>query len=305
MAGIGLMAGSSDVTPSIVVDRFIYVLPGLLGGVLIYLAVSKLRHMAALPASIVLEIVLFYCVLWATGTSVQEATENGWIRPMDQPPAWYQTWDYLRFDRVDWSALPNLIPSFLGMVFVVALSSSLDVAAIELELNRPLDYNHELKTIGLSNILSGGTGGYTGSYIFSQSIFSLRAGIRSRLAGFVLAACEIVVLILPIPILAYVPNFFFGSLLTMICIDLMFEWLWDVRNKLTRTEYVVCLATFGLIQVLNVEYGIVAGVGFYLTCEKLGFDVGSSKFDGMLDETDDVDEADIDDATQHTSYGAI
>jgi SulP family sulfate permease len=44
------------------------------------------------------------------------------------------------------------------MIFVVALSSSLDVAAIELELNSPLDYNHELKTVGISNIISGLTG---------------------------------------------------------------------------------------------------------------------------------------------------
>ena len=27
---------------------------------------------------------------------------------------------------------------------------------------RPLDYNHELQTVGLSNILSGVCGGYTG-----------------------------------------------------------------------------------------------------------------------------------------------
>jgi hypothetical protein len=41
------------------------------------------------------------------------------------------------------------------MVLVVAFSSSLDVAAIEMELGLPLDYNRELQTVGLSNLCSG------------------------------------------------------------------------------------------------------------------------------------------------------
>jgi hypothetical protein len=34
------------------------------------------------------------------------------------------------------------------------------------------------------NIILGSTGGYTGSYIFSHSIVSLRTGINSRLTDF-------------------------------------------------------------------------------------------------------------------------
>ena len=36
------------------------------------------------------------------------------------------------------------------------------------------------------------TGGYTGSYIFSNTIFSLRMGIRSRLMGYVIAILALV-----------------------------------------------------------------------------------------------------------------
>jgi MFS superfamily sulfate permease-like transporter len=201
--------------------------------------------------------------------SIQDATDEGWIRPSDPPPVWYHTWDYLRFNKVAWEALPSQTLTLISMIFVVALSSSLDVAAIELELQRPLNYNSELTMVGLSNVVSGLTGGYTGSYIFSQSIFCLRAGIRSRLAGFILAFVEMIVILLPFPILAYVPNFFFGSLLIMICVDLLHEWLWEVRYKLTTIEYSVCLATFVLIQLLGVEYGIFTGVGLYLVAAKL------------------------------------
>ena len=159
------------------------------------------------------------------------------------------------------------------MIFVVALSSSLDIAALDIEISKPLEYNHELRMIGLSNILSGLLGGYTGSYIFSQSIFSLRAGITSRLMGLIIATCEGITVIAPIPILSYVPNFVFGSLLIMICIDLMIEWLWDVRKKLSKAEYSVALSTFVFIQLTSVEYGIICGIMLHFILSKMGFKI--------------------------------
>ncbi len=131
--------------------------------------------------------------------------------------------------------------------------------------------------VGISNLVSGMTGGYTGSYIFSQTIFSLRAGIRSRVCGFVIALIASIAIVMPISILDIVPNFIFASLLIMICIDLMIEWLWDVRKKLSRIEYSVTLMTFVLIQALGVEYGILVGILMHLLLTKLCTSKGNGK----------------------------
>ncbi|KAL7546180.1 hypothetical protein ACHAWF_009520 [Thalassiosira exigua] len=257
--------------------------PGVAGGVVIYAAVRTMRHVAVLPTCVAGLLAGFYGVLWTTGTSVREATEGGWINQTPESPAWYHTWDFLRIEKVVWNVLPSQTLAVLAMICVVALSSSLDIAAIEIEMKRPLDYNHELKTVGISNIVSGLSGGYTGSYIFSQTIFSLRMGIRSRLMGFLLAFFLVVAVIMPINILAYIPNFFFGSLLMMICLDLMFEWLVDVREKVTPAEYVILVSTFALLQVLGVVFGIIAGFVLYIIVEKMGYDVGK---DAKLNEDD-------------------
>jgi len=278
-AGLALMA-SVDVTGLVEWYKFlderalVLVAPGVFGGVFIYFSVRKIRHMAVLPACIGLLLIVFYCVLWATGMSVEEAIENGWINQPVESVAWNHTWDYLRLNKVVWRVLPSQTLTLAAMISVVALSSSLDIAAIEMELERPLNYNHELKTVGISNIVSGLTGGYTGSYIFSQTIFSLRTGIRSRLMGYVIAFISVVVVFIPFNILSYIPNFFFGSLLIMICLDLMFEWLIEVKSKVTSAEYVVVLSTFALLQVLGVEFGILAGVFLYLIIQKMGYNVG-------------------------------
>lgn len=42
------------------------------------------------------------------------------------------------------------IPKLLGLFFVVAFGSSLDIAAIQAEMPTPLDFNSELKTVGAS-----------------------------------------------------------------------------------------------------------------------------------------------------------
>lgn len=262
---------SSQVSVASIIENFQYVVPGLLGGIMIYFLVRKIGHISVLPLCITLMLVGFYVILWITGTTVEDVTERGWIPRADPPPVWYHTWDYLRFENVAWEAFPSQTLTLFGMTFVVALSSSLDVAAIEAELSYPLDYNSELTMVGISNIISGTTGGYTGSYIFSQTIFYLRSGIRSRMAGFFVVLCEFALIVLPFNILSYVPNFFFGSLLMMLCVDLMYEYLWETRKKLCNSEYIMCIATFFFIQLLGVEFGILAGLLLQITCVKLGY----------------------------------
>jgi sulfate permease, SulP family len=56
-------------------------------------------------------------------------------------------WMLFDFSLVDWTALPRLVVQWLGLCFVVAFSSTLDVAAIEMELGSPLDYDRELTMV--------------------------------------------------------------------------------------------------------------------------------------------------------------
>jgi MFS superfamily sulfate permease-like transporter len=280
-AGLALMAGVQVDNllqwPKFVqsTDVFMHIVPGILGGLLIYVMINRIKSMFVLPVCILSLLAIFYAVLHVTGTSLEQARDASWVSSSDSPPSWIHTWDYLiRLDLVEWSVFPKLIFTLVSMIAVVALSSSLDVMAIEIELGYPLDINHELQTVGWSNVISGLGGGYTGSYIFSQSIFSLRAGIRRRVNGLVVALCELVILFLPFSPLEYIPSFFFGSLLVMIAIDLMVEWLWESQHRNTRDEYANCLMTFTLIQGLGVEYGILAGLLVYGICVKCGMNVG-------------------------------
>jgi hypothetical protein len=55
-----------------------------------------------------------------------------------------------------------------------------------------------LPAVGLSNIIVGLSGsGYTGSYIFSQTIFSMRAGVSGYMHGAVIFALEAAIFLVP------------------------------------------------------------------------------------------------------------
>ena len=170
--------------------------------------------------------------------------------------------------HVDWNQVLPQFPRFVGMLLVVAFSSSLDVAAIEMELGLPLDYDRELQTVGMSNLLSGCCGGFTGSYIFSQTIFNLRRGVTddSRVCGWTVAVLELLVVVSPVSVTSYLPKMFFGSLLVLIATDLMWEWLLMARKKMLGAEYLVCLGTFLAIHATGIEVGMVVGVLLAMVC---------------------------------------
>ena len=91
------------------------------------------------------------------------------------------------------------------MVFVVSFSSCLDVAAISMDMGEALDTNNELMTVGISNFISGLAGGQTGSYIFSQTIFTYRTGCNSRWIGVFVALIFLAVVISTVNFLEVTP----------------------------------------------------------------------------------------------------
>ena len=135
------------------------------------------------------------------------------------------------FSLIRWDLIGLIVPTWLGMVLVVAFASSLDVAAISMDMGEALDTNNELKTVGIGNFFSGLTFGFTGSYIFSQTIFTYRTGAHSRWIGFFIMIAFAYVVVSPVNVLQVAPLFFLGSTLIFIGYDLLYEWLFEIRGK--------------------------------------------------------------------------
>jgi MFS superfamily sulfate permease-like transporter/CRP-like cAMP-binding protein len=258
----------------------------------------RARSPWALPVLLMCIPLVFHAVLLASGSTLAQAQDAGWvIKPPGSgggeggggaggshgghgghggggadPPSSSSSsssqlepfWDLYRlFFSGAGIALPAMLrqlPRVLALWLVVVFGSTLDVAAIQACSPAPLDFDAELGTVGVSNVLNGLIGaGYSGSYIFSQTIFSMRAGVSGPLHGLVLGLVELLVFLLPVPVVQYLPNFFFGALLVVFGVEIAGDWLVHSRAKVTRAEYALLLLTFALVVQLGLEKGVAAG----------------------------------------------
>ncbi|KAG1711424.1 hypothetical protein DVH05_008676 [Phytophthora capsici] len=245
--------------------------PGVLGGIILLVVSQRCENSFALPATILLMPMLFFAVLALCGVSLDEARDYGWISPSSPPAGFVQMFDLFDFAQMHWNQVPRQLTTWLGMTFVVAFSSCLDVAAIEMDMGSQLNINHELKSVGWSNVVSGLLGGYTGSYIFSQTIFTYRSKTNSRIVGVCVIISEFAIVLVPLSVMSLVPRFFFAATLIFIAIDLMLEWLVHVYHKILPREYVVLWLSFIAINMVSLELGMVLGIGFAIINFLLGY----------------------------------
>jgi len=246
--------------------------PAALGAVVLWLVTHRIRSPWALPAVLLMMPAVFFAGLYAAGSDIDAARAHGWFqaKAASPPKHFWDVWKLFDFPHmfsstngggVLWSAMPRQLPTVLALAFVVAFGSSLDVAAIQQDNPEELDYNKELVTVGVSNIVAGLTGaGYPGSYIFSQTIFSMRAKVTTRVCGAVVVLVELACFASPFNLVEYLPLFFFGSLMLWIGFEITKDWLLSARSRMTSLEYVLLWMTFGAITVLGLEGGIAVGL---------------------------------------------
>ncbi|KAJ8600854.1 hypothetical protein CTAYLR_008515 [Chrysophaeum taylorii] len=217
----------------------------------------------ALPLAMIAIVLVFYGVVAATPSyALGDARRDGWLSEPQPGVGVGEALSLYARGRVVWSvALRSVAASWLGMVLVVAFSSCLDVAAVEVDLGKALNMDQELTTVGASNVVAGLAGGFTGSYIFSQTIFTCRAGCRSRVAGWCVVVAELAVVCAPTDLSAQLPLYFFAATLFLVGIDLLVEWLWEVRDRYASTsEYASSLFTFCAVQAFGLDTGLLLGL---------------------------------------------
>jgi sulfate permease, SulP family len=97
--------------------------------------------------------------------------------------------------------------------------------------------DHELKLHGYSNFLSGLAGSIQNYLVYANTVFVMRSGGDSRLAGFMLAGFTVIVMMIGPLIIGFIPVMVVGTLIFVLGFELLLEAIWTPRKKLKRAEY--------------------------------------------------------------------
>jgi SulP family sulfate permease len=206
--------------------------PTLASTALMIATLARFEHPLALPSVLVALVAAFHVALALAGVSLAQAAAAGWVlKPAAGAVKFWELWGLYNFR--DWSLRGLYLPAVwrqgakaAGLLLVVVFGSCMDIAAIAQESPAPLDFDRELLTVGASNVAVGLAGvGFTGSYIFSQTIFTMRAGVRSRVNGWVIAGAELAVFLIPYSVVQFLPNYFLGALLLWFGVEISRDWL--------------------------------------------------------------------------------
>ncbi|ETK73327.1 hypothetical protein F441_20172 [Phytophthora nicotianae CJ01A1] len=244
--------------------------PGLIGGIMLAILTSRFRHFAVFPCCILVLPASFFFVVWISSYTLNDARAAGFLEDDAASVPVMQVYELFDFNHIHWNVMPAQVPTMLSMFVMIAFASSLDIASICMGTTSSMNYNAQLQTVGMSNLVSGLTGGYTGSYIFSQTLFTSRfrpsAAAESRfpgitrLVGVTLALCEFSIVMTPISLMAIVPKFLFGAVMIFIGIDLLKTWLLGVFHKLLFAEYLTVVGTFCCLNIFGVQLGLATGI---------------------------------------------
>jgi SulP family sulfate permease len=214
-------------------------------------------------------VTLFWLAAALAGATRHDLASTGWLYA-DLPAGglWSPGLHVAGLHLVAWDVLPSRALEFLTLLVVTTIAMLLTANSIELSVGRDLDLNHELRWLGLGNLLVGLLGALPGYHSTSGSILTHRLGTPWRVVGVLSAGLCLGVLLLGPGLLAVMPKMVAGTILFYVGLGLLVDWLWQTFARLHPADYLVLVLVFvgvafiGLIEGLAI--GIAAGLVIFV-----------------------------------------
>ena len=229
-------------------------------GLAFFVAIRRWRHWAIMPCGLLLAAAGFHLLRLAGGVSLAAASHAGWLLgPFGPKQAWQPP---------DWGLLAALPPSAAGRLFLLSLTvvltagthALMSLAGIELELERSLDPNREMRAAGIGSAAAGLLGGLAAAPSLTLSSLAHRMGARSRMTGTIAGATVAAVLLLGTGFLDLIPRFAVAGVLVGNGIDGLIGRLWRDRTRLSGTEWAAELLVLAAIAGLGLLDGVALGL---------------------------------------------
>jgi SulP family sulfate permease len=242
-------------------------IPGMLIGAALLIGSEKINHFLALPGMLFMGFVVFYVVFFASGMSIEQGIEQGFLlgeiaRDLRWQPLLFQS-----LPAANWGLILTQAGNYITLLVLVLVNILLGLSSLELVFRSDIDVNRELQAGGIANIASGLMGGMVGFQDLGQTTLNYRMGVRGRLASFTVAGVCLIVLFLGSNFLMVLPKAMLGSVIFYLGIVYLNEWILEGYHKFNRIDY----AIIWIIMVAMATMGLLAGVAVGLGLTVLVF----------------------------------
>jgi SulP family sulfate permease len=231
----------------------------------LFIAVTRLfPGRFTLPALIPAAILLHHALFAAIGIPLADQQAAGWLLhpPAHLRPELPWTGDILR--SIDWAALARHVPAAVAVIAIGLLSTLMTLTSIELAARQELDVDRDMRAIGLASIASAMCGGLFGSVSQSRTLLLKGRGGGNRLATLLCAAIAATVPMLVPAAAGLVPRTVLAALLIYVGFGLLDMWLFRIRKRLTRLEWLTVPAV--ILVTLYFGLAVAVFVGMALGC---------------------------------------
>jgi SulP family sulfate permease len=167
---------------------------------------------------------------------------------------------HLSLPQIHWANVQNVLPLALTMA-LVGFAQTISVGkSLGNKFGYDVDANRELTALGLSNLTSSVSQGYTVSGSLARSALNAAAGARTQVAAIIAAVCVGVVTVFFTPLFHYLPHATLAAILVVSSLRLIDTGEIRYLFKVKITEGVLLVFTFVATLALGIMPGLVCGI---------------------------------------------
>ncbi|CAK0807380.1 unnamed protein product [Prorocentrum cordatum] len=224
------------------------------------LSTRWIKHYIVLPASLAIQLLLFYAGVALT-SDLEQARADGWLwQPF--PPL---RLDGLQVAKVDWGVVAGQSASIASLLVMLVLDLLTTLLPIELMTpEKSTRMRSEFRITGCASALSGAALGSVSYVSLSPTRMNVEAGGVHRVSGLASAAICGLWMLFGMPLTALVPKVVVGGLLMHLAFGYLLDGLWESRALLSTGEHAVVLSILLYYFATDLAPAII--MGFVLCC---------------------------------------
>ena len=240
-------------------------------GLICFLLTRRYRHPSVLPAFLVLVIIGFH--IWARMIGLPDGGSTFTLANIPSGALW-QLPNVNLLAMVDWPLLMDHVGAIGSILVVCHLSMLLNVSGLDMQSEKGIDVNRELKVAGTANLLLSLLGSSSGYNSFSLSSLIRRMQAKSRFTGIIVAVTCALILSYGGVLLQWIPLIAISSILFFMGLNLLSRWLFEPWRRLTTTEFAIVLLIIAAMKF----FGTLPAVGIGLMLSIAHFVLIYSRF---------------------------